>query len=128
MISLRSDGFRWFLVLPLAVAATVAAQLVATAVAHSAIVATVGAEWSSAWWGAKAAASPVMGVAFVASAWWVAPSRKREAAALALGAVAVWAALLIVTSLGEGAAWPAAIGGLGFAGGLAAFSHLRRKD
>lgn len=122
------DGLRWFLVLPVAVAATAATQVAVSSTAHSLTLMALGPESGEAWWLAKAAATPFMGAAFVGAAWWVAPSQKPSVAMLSLGAIAIWSTFLIATSVGgAGFPWPAVLGALGFVGGLLLTVILGRK-
>lgn len=128
MTSERTDRLRWFLVLPLAVAAAALTQVVATSLAYSIALAALGPDSGEAWWLAKAVATPFMGAAFIGTAWWSAPSRKPSVAVLALGAVTVWATYLVVSSVGrDGFPWPALLGALGLAGGLLSIALLDRR-
>lgn len=116
-----ANDLRWFLVLPVAVAAAAVAQLAFTAPAHGLVHALTPAETGGAWWYAKAVASPFMGAAFVAGAWFTAPDAREVAAKMSVGAAGVWGLWLIVSAVGgSGSLWPAALGVLGLAGAVVA--------
>jgi hypothetical protein len=123
-------ALRLGLMIPLALAASLAAQYVFFQGSAAALFRAAGfADWIT--WAAKCCSAPFMAAAFLATTWLVAPARFRRAAGIgAFLVVVLWSALMMTGAfLGSGGfnAWLFALGPSGLAGGLAVFLVTRAR-
>ena len=127
MTALRTaplSPLRWAAVIPAALLAFVAVQVLLMSVAGLTIphLYVTGPDWVT--WAVKSVASVFMGAAFVGTAAWVAPEGRRGVAIAAVAVVVVWAASLFS---GGPDVWGAIMGSAGVTGALATLALVWRS-